>query len=152
MGQAINDAKDGYVAMSKQGYLWFRSTGIGQLQNYLTQNPKAKVILNFGVNDLVNCSKYISFYQQLFQMYPMARFYVVSVNPVDDEGYPYLIDHGKSTEEIEAFNRQMKAAFPTRYIDTYSHLMTNGFETVDGVHYSDKTYQDIYNYIKNKTK
>lgn len=152
MGQAINNPADAYVAKSKQGYLWFRSTGFGELQNYLTKNPKAKVILNFGVNDLVNCSKYISFYQELFQMYPMARFYIVSVNPVDDENYPYLIDHGKSTEEIEAFNRQMKAAFPTRYIDTYTYLQQNGFETEDGVHYSTKTYQDIYNYIKQKTK
>lgn len=152
MSQTINHPEHGYVAKSGNGYLWFRSTGMGELQELLNKNPRANVILNFGVNDVGNCSKYISLYQDLFKMYPMARFYIASVNPVDDINYPEIKERHKSTAEVEAFNKKMKAAFPTRYIDTYSYLKKIGFETIDGVHYSDQTYWDIYNYIMTQIK
>ena len=33
------------------------------------------------------------------------------------------------------------------YIDVYSHLVSEGFSTVDGTHYPDSVSVDIYNYI-----
>ncbi len=151
MEQTIQNEEHTYIAKSRQGYLWFRSTGAGELQKCLSENPFSTVILNFGVNDVVNCSKYIAFYKELFKMYPMARFYIVSVNPVDDVNYPDIKERHKSTEEIEEFNQKMKEAFPMRYLDCYSYLQTIGFETTDGVHYTEDTYWDIYNYIIRET-
>ena len=152
MSQTINKPEHEYIAKSGQGYLWFRSTGMGLLQEYLNEHPKSNVVLNLGVNDVVNCSKYITLYRELFKMYPSTRFYIMSVNPVDDVNYPDIVNRHKSTEEVEAFNRKMKETFPIRYIDTYSYLQTVGFETLDGVHYTDQTYWDIYHYAMEKMK
>ena len=33
------------------------------------------------------------------------------------------------------------------YIDVYSHLVSEGFSTIDGTHYPDSVSVDIYNYI-----
>jgi len=32
------------------------------------------------------------------------------------------------------------------YIDTYSYLIAEGFNTVDGLHYTADTYKNIYEY------
>lgn len=152
MSRVINNPDHLYVARSGCGYFWFRSTGMGDLQKYLEKNPKAKIILNLGVNDVGNCEKYINLYKDLFKMYPMAKIYIMSVNPVDDINYPEIIERHKSTAEVEAFNKKMKAAFPTRYIDAYSYLKQIGFGTIDGVHYTDQTYRDIYQYVLSQTK
>ena len=79
--------------------------------------------------------------------YPQARFYIMSVNPVEDDKYPVLVQHKKEHKTGKIFNSRMKAAFPYRYIDAYNYLTTSGFETLDGCHYTDVTYLKIYQYV-----
>lgn len=53
-----------------------------------------------------------------------------------------------SNAEIESFNAAMQASLSgVTYIDVYSHLVSEGFSTVDGTHYPDSVSVDIYNYI-----
>ena len=67
--------------------------------------------------------------------------YFVSVGPVQND--PYC-----SNAEIESFNAAMQANLSgVTYIDVYSHLVSEGFSTVDGTHYPDSVSVDIYNYI-----
>ena len=143
---AVASSENGYVAKYGQGYTWFVNEGLPELKKLLAVHPQADVILNFGVNDLWNISRYIQLYQELMSTYPEARFYVMSVNPVEDDKYPVLVQHKKTTKLVKIFNSRMKAAFPYRYIDTYSYLETSGYETLDGCHYTDMTYLKIYHY------
>ena len=70
-----------------------------------------------------------------------AQTYFVSVGPVQND--PYC-----SNAEIESFNAAMQANLSgVTYIDVYSHLVSEGFSTVDGTHYPDSVSVDIYNYI-----
>lgn len=128
-----------YIAKDGEGYYWLRDTAMGELTSFLDGSPDAVVVLNLGVNDLAEISAYISMYQDLFSRYPQASFSVMSVNPVD-EGCSV------SNAEIEAFNQQMASAFPDNYLDCYQYLMTNGYETVDTLHYTEDTYIAIHNF------
>ena len=47
---------------------------------------------------------------------------------------------------IASFNASLQSAFPDRYIDSYSYLMTYGVGTGDGVHYAGSTYAAIQDY------
>ena len=47
---------------------------------------------------------------------------------------------------VEAFNSDIKDAFPDQYLDCYSYLIENGFQTVDGLHYTEETYQIIHDF------
>ena len=150
LSNAVASSENGYVAKYGQGYNWFSNEGVAELKKLLRMHPQADVVLNFGVNDLYNISRYIQLYQQLMTAYPQARFYVMSVNPVEDDKYPVLAQHKKSTKLVKIFNSRMKAAFPYRYIDAYNYLTASGYETLDGCHYTDVTYLKIYQYVLNE--
>ena len=42
---------------------------------------------------------------------------------------------------------KLKEEFGSRYIDSASYLKTEGFETVDGLHFSTNTYLEIHDYV-----
>lgn len=130
------------IAMEGEGYRWFYNEGIVQLEESLSQNPSQIVVLNLGVNDLEEIQNYLSLYEILFEEYPQTSFHIMSVNPVDEE----LFD-GVTNEEIETFNQQMQEAFPARYLDCYSYLLTEGYQTVDGLHYNGDTYRSIHHFV-----
>lgn len=149
--------EDTFISKSGQGYSWFKSTGLKALKKELKKYPYSVVILNLGVNDLKNINYYLNAYQKLVRDYSNARFYFVSVNPVEET---LLEDSGFSTqtrsnEKIEVFNEQIKEAFPTSYIDSYSWLLRHGYVedipdgagTMDGLHYLDEVYEVLYRYI-----
>ena len=73
-----------------------------------------------------------------------AKVYFVSVNPTDGN-YEYL------NTNINNFNQSLKQGLISdiKYIDSNSHLKSVGFKTTDGLHYTNETYQEIYNYIVN---
>lgn len=149
--RAVNKSNHLYICKWGRGYGWFSSTAVPRLQKYLDKNPAANVILNMGVNDLWNAQKYIPLYQNLIDSYPQARFYILSVNPVNDADYPIVASHNKTNQGVLRFNRQMKSAFPRQYLDSYTYLVRNGFDTLDGVHFTTKTYQKLYRYIISNT-
>ena len=113
-------------------------------------NPNVKVILAFGVNDLGNIGNYISYYNTLIKQYPKTKFYVLSVNPVDEKKEK---EHGYTVKnsQIIAFDKKLKAAFGNgTYLNTYKFIVSRGVDTRDGVHYEEQVYRDLYNYIISK--
>lgn len=131
-----------YIGAEGEGYHWFSKDGILALSDTLGANPEETVILNLGVNDPENINVYIDLYQKLVQDYPNAAFYMLSVNPLDDDA-----DFNTTNAMIELFNATMESAFPGHCLDSYSYLCENGYETVDGLHYTDATYRRIHDFV-----
>lgn len=140
MGNAVNDTCT-YIGKDGEGYNWLTSVGTSQLAAALENSPSLPVFLNFGVNDPENISLYIDCYRSLMQSYPDTPFYLLSVNPLSDN-----TEFNTTNEMVELFNATLKDAFPDQYLDCYSYLKENGFETVDGLHYTKETYQSIHDF------
>lgn len=134
-----------YIGAEGEGYDWFSTDGILALADYLGTNPAQTVILNLGVNDPENINIYIDLYKDLMTDYSSSKFYVLAVNPLDDDA-----DFNTTNEMVELFNATMKSSFSDQYLDSYSYLVENGFETVDGLHYSAATYQSIHQFVVDK--
>lgn len=130
-----------YIAKSGEGFYWLYHDGIVALEEALRSDPYATVIFNPGVNDLDEVERYIDFYKELFSVYHDPSFYLMSVNPVDDEECI-----GASNEEIESFNERIQEEFPDKYLDCYHYLLSEDFETVDGLHYTNRIYQMIHRF------
>ncbi len=140
---------DLYLGRVGEGYTWLQETALPKLQEVLAIYPHSVVAINLGVNDMGNISNYISLYQQLLGAYPNTTFLFVSVNPVNKsiaKKYGYDTSYVNNTN-IRKFNRQLKAAFPSQYVDCYTYMTGQGYTTVDGLHYSANTYTDIYHYL-----
>ena len=141
---AVRDAvRDDSVwsCLSSMGYDWMVSTGVPQVEDQIEDNTA--VIILMGVNDLYHVNDYISYINSKAAEWGNrgAQTYFVSVGPVQND--PYC-----SNAEIESFNAAMQANLSgVTYIDVYSHLVSEGFSTVDGTHYPDSVSIDIYNYI-----
>lgn len=147
---------DIFIGEIGEGYEWFSTKGMRLLKKALKTEPQAKVIINLGVNDLGNITNYITCYQNLIVQYPQARFYFLSVNPIETKlakacGYSTAI---VSNAKIQAFNASLQAAFPGAYLDCYNYLVGQnlirnvkaGVGTVDGIHYTSLVYWAIYNF------
>ena len=57
-----------------------------------------------------------------------------------------LCDEGK--EQVEAFNQKLQAnlALYITWIDSYSWVQAAGMRIVDGLHYDETTYRNLYAY------
>lgn len=149
MDSAVSSSKAKFIGKVSMGYSWMKSTAGPKVKQYLVGNPDLKVVFAFGINDLGNISKYISYYKSLMKQFPDTKFYFLSVNPVDEKlasakGYTV------KNSSIKSFNTKLKSAFGSKYINTYSWLNKNGFSSVDGIHYTRETYSKLYNYIIKK--
>lgn len=146
-----------YIGKVGEGYRWFSTEGIKTLKKALKAEPQAKVVINLGVNDLENITNYITYYQNLILQYPQARFYFLSVNPIEAKlakakGYNTTV---VNNAKIQEFNASLQAAFPGAYLDCYNYLtgqklirnVSAGAGTVDGIHYTSLVYRAIYNFI-----
>lgn len=141
MRDAVNDSCV-YLGAEGEGYPWFADEGVSSLDEELKKNPDRDVIINFGVNDPENVSLYIDLYHSLISQYPDTSFYFLSVNPlVDDKGF------NTTNEMISLFNATVASAFPNAFLDSNTYLQENGFETVDGLHYTDQTYRMIHDFV-----
>ncbi|MDY3919766.1 MAG: hypothetical protein SOZ59_12365 [Candidatus Limivivens sp.] len=129
-----------FLAKDGEGYYWLQNTALSELIAILDQRPDTVVITNLGVNDLTERSSYAALYRSLMERYPDTSFYILSVNPVSEDCSMV------SNTQIEEFNEGMAAEFPDLYLDCYHYLMTDGYETVDGLHYTWKTYAKIHDY------
>ncbi len=129
-----------YIGESGEGYTWFEETGVFQMEEAIELYPDAQVVYNLGVNDCDAAESYIALYRELESVYPDTSFYYMSVNPVTEES-AHVTD-----SDITAFNSLLESAFPDQYIDTYSWMVTGGFVSVDGVHYSSAQYCAIHDY------
>ncbi len=129
------------VAKVGQGYSWFSSTALTQVEQIKKRNTDIdawQYIINLGVNDLGSIDKYLEKYEKLAEE-DNIEIILVSVNPV--KNYPTV-----SNDDIEAFNEKLEES-GFYYIDTYSVLEEEGFSTSDGLHYTSDTYELIYETI-----
>ena len=142
MRNAVNSSDDTWSCLESIGLKWMKETGFPAIKNQIG-NGSAVIIL-LGVNDLYNVSNYASYINSLYNQYANkgAYFYFVSVNPTNGN-YAYLGDG------IKNFNQKIKSSLNSKikFIDTYSYLVSDGFKTADGLHYTNDTYKKIYNYI-----
>lgn len=151
-----------YIGKVGEGYQWLTTEAKKALKKALKAAPQAKVILNLGVNDLGNISNYIAYYQQLLLQYPQAKFYFLSVNPIETKlakakGYDTKT---VSNAKIAAFNAEIQRAFPGAYLDCYTWLMEQkmiqnvkaGAGTVDGIHYTSAVYRAIHDFVLGHTQ
>lgn len=158
--QAAVDNSDIYIAKWGQGYDWFSQTGRNRLEKELAEYPCSAVILNLGVNDMGNVESYVREYQELQADYPKARFYFMSLNPVEETFLRASGYSGRDNASIEVFNDRMKQVFGSFYINTYDWMieqeyvldLPHGHGTTDGLHYIDIVYQMLYGYVTAKVK
>lgn len=123
------------VAEVGKGYDWFMSKAIYNI------NDSDILILGLGVNDLYNIERYIETYKDLSKNH---EIYIISVNPIEY--------HDSITNDmIESFNDKIKSELlnidSIHYIDTYNYLVNKGYSTIDGLHYTNDTYERIYEFI-----
>ena len=108
------------------------------------------IVLNYGVNDLYNSSKYCTGYKDLASsLGSNYKIYVVSVNPVDDsKGW------NATNKEINSFNSSIKSCISgvsnMKYCDVSSKATTSAWKNYlsDGLHYTNDGYKFIHSKIK----
>ncbi len=144
---------DLFVGKVGEGIHWFQEEGISQMDEAIRENPNLPVVLNLGVNDPQLVDEYIGTYKEVFKAYPDSTFYILSVNPLDEE---FLLEDGLVEEavfedinslNVAKMNVKLKEEFASRYIDSASYLKSDGFDTVDGLHFSTETYLKIHDFV-----
>ncbi len=141
MQLAVGSTDKAYVAKVGEGYNYFKNVAISSIQQYAGRGTV--MIINFGVNDLSNASKYIKLVNSNIDSWVNAgvTVYYSAVTPVGSGA-------SVSNEQIEAFNAKLQEGLDPRvnWIDSYSYLMQTGFSSSDGLHYDKSTYKNLYSY------
>ena len=147
---------DIFVAKVGEGVRWFSEGGMNEMSDAIEENPDLPVILNLGVNDPLEIDDYIVTYWDCMREHPDTDFYIMSVNPIDEE---FLLESETAVEEvldtvnnlnIAKLNLALKKEFDKQYLDCASWLKSDGFDTVDGLHYSTSTYLKVHDFAVNK--
>lgn len=141
MGEAVQDSCT-YLGKEGEGYQWFADDGIFELRTLLENDPSQTIVYNLGVNDPENMNLYIELYQSIAREFTDTPFYYLSVNPLSDDA-----QCNTTNDMIQEFNQALKAAFPDHYLDCYDYLTEQGYDTVDGLHYTEATSNLIHNYV-----
>ncbi|MBR4671492.1 MAG: SH3 domain-containing protein [Butyrivibrio sp.] len=138
---AVGSNDKAYVAKVGEGYYWFKNTAMPQIQE--NAGAGTTMVINFGVNDLANASKYINLVNSNIDAWEAQGItvYYAAVTPVGDCSTV-------SNEQIEKFNARLQRELDPRikWIDGYSFLKQNGFSASDGLHYNRSTYKNLYSY------
>lgn len=142
MQQSINKENVSYIAESGKGYDWLVNSARGSLDTLLNENPNQVVVLALGANGL-GADNYITYYKELFNEYPNTKFFIMSVNPVD-ESKTKENNYEITNSQIEDFNTKIKNSFSDKYIDAYNGI--SEYTSGDGVHYDASTYQKVHEY------
>ena len=154
-----------FVAKSSTHIDWFTDTAVDRIEDILDEkeNDEYSVVINMGVNDLnwlkedydeKNLSDdYFEAYKELIKKYPEVKFYLLSVNPLDEKMIKEKIPNNKrSNKSIEKYNGYLKEKTEDSDIDNLAYCdsyNTLKFKTKDGLHYTQDTNKDIINYIAN---
>lgn len=134
-----------YLAEDSKGLVWCKE----HLPELYTRKGY-NIIINFGVNDLGNLDNYINYYNSLPEDFVKNnQIFILSVNPVDEQ---VASSKGYSVKNatIEWFNDAMESNLKSNiyFLDSYDYLTKTGFNTTDGVHYTNDTYLKINNFVK----
>ena len=141
MKDSVGLSAASFIAENSKGYTWFKDVALNQLDPMV--KPGVKIVINLGVNDPGNIDNYIALVnQKTFEWTAKgATVYYATVNPVSENPYT-------SQTQVDYFNSKLVPGLVgVNIIDTNSFLKLNGYTLVDGLHYTEKTYKDIYNYI-----
>ena len=116
MEQALDGATpDVFIGAAGEGYDWFAADGLPQLLSAMKAHPLSPVIFNLGVNDYDNLSRYLALYRSLQKEHPAARFYFLSVNPIDPARCQNI-----TNEEISDLTHSCRSSWAI-YISTAIH-------------------------------
>jgi hypothetical protein len=144
----INETPDNYfvIAAGGQGYDYLKDEAIPAAERIEKAYPhikRWKYIVNIGINDMSNLYNYMG---TLGYLGTVKDVTVVSVNPIVED--PSFLAIGCTNESIADFNNKLRATNNIKYLDTFSVLMLEGYETEDHLHYTDKTNRRIFELIK----
>lgn len=141
MKMAVGTTDKAYIAQIGEGYSYFKNTVLSEIPSYAGSGTS--MIINFGVNDLGNASKYIKLVNNNIDDWINAGItvYYAAVTPVGEGA-------SVTNAQIESFNARLQSELDERvnWIDGYSYLTQTGFSTPDGLHYSADTYRSLYSY------
>ena len=130
-----------WIAEAGQGYKWFNETAVAKIDNCVGNG--SKIVINLGVNDLGNMQKYLTLVNAKAEDWTSkgATVYYSSVNPISE--YRYTTE-----DQVENFNSQLQSGLSenVHWIDSHSYLNSIGYNLVDGLHYNNETYQNLYAY------
>ena len=139
---AVGSTDKAYIAKIGEGYSYFKNTAVSAIPTYA--GPGTVMIINFGVNDLGNASKYIKLVNSNIDAWTNAGItvYYSAVTPVGANC------SSVSNAQIENFNAKLKEELDPRvkWIDSYTYLAQTGYSSSDGLHYSKDTYRNLYSY------
>lgn len=139
-----------YICKCGEGYKWLISEETSQSVGQAVRSSDI-FVFNLGVNDLHNVCLYADYIREFTKEYPDVTVAYMSVNPIDDQKAE---EHGYrvTDEQAVAFNEQLHGLLPqdVLWIDTHNILTEDGYETLDGIHYTAETYEDIYSYTINQ--
>lgn len=141
MQAAVGGGGCTWVCENSKEYTWFSETAIPKFDQYVGNGTK--VVINMGVNDPEHYQQYVELINAKAAEWAGrgAKTYLVSVNPVWENPYT-------SQEEVDTFNSNVPGMLAgVTWIDTSSWLNANGYRLVDGLHYDDPTYVNIFNLI-----
>lgn len=141
MQEAVGGGGCSWICENSKEYTWFTETAIPKFDEYVGNGTK--VVINMGVNDPEHYKQYAEFVNAKAAEWAQrgAKTYFVSVNPVWENPYT-------DQEDVDTFNANVPGMLSgVTWIDTSSWLMTNGYRLLDGLHYDDPTYVNIFNLI-----
>lgn len=148
MSSAVSFAGCEWICDVSTGLDWLVDTAAPQIDAAITEN--CAIVFNMGVNDIDRAADYVSFLNSKVDGWTSAGadVYFMSVNPVDRSLYSGAV----TNSDIVNFNNVMSANLDPwfGYIDTYNDLITNGFTSRDGLHYTNETYVEIFQYCMNQ--
>lgn len=141
MQAAVGGGGCSWICENSKEYTWFSQTAIPKFDQYVGSGTK--VVINMGVNDPEHYKDYVALINAKAAEWAGrgARTYLVSVNPVWEN--PYV-----TQEQVDTFNANVPGMLVgVTWIDTSSWLNVNGYRLLDGLHYDDPTYVNIFNLI-----
>ena len=134
-----------FIAQSSMGYEWFRDEAVPAVDSALwSMGGNIAVVVNMGVNDLSDAEQYVKLVNRKAAEWASrgADTYYMSVNPVDDARTQV------QNSQIEEFNAYVQDALSEgiEWIDSYDFLTAYGYDSADGLHFTEDTSRDIYRY------
>lgn len=146
---SVERAKSQWICKTSEGYKWLTETAISVLDKKIKSDKKYNIIINLGVNDLYNTSKYFNYFNTLTkdEKYKNCKFIIVSVNPINDE-LAKQNNYTIKNSSVVTFNNKLKTELISNitYCNVYDKIKDK-FKTTDGIHYMPDTSELIYNEI-----
>ncbi|MBQ6904116.1 MAG: SGNH/GDSL hydrolase family protein [Lachnospiraceae bacterium] len=125
------------IAEVGMGYYWMTGTALPEASG----TGRKRYVSLLGVNDLENIDRYLETYRNLIK--DGIRLTLVTVGPVEEGRGGYSV----TNYEIDKFNERLYEAEGAEVIDLNAYMWKNGFETLDGLHYTNDTYRMIETFL-----